>query len=164
MQNDIELLNNMLLQSLRKEIESIGDGAIYIPTMTITYNVKIEKEVDVNIEKIEPESEYRILIEYVAEALRESLKENMENSLRKHYYKIIKEQQDIPPNLKMLQELDTIIIDKNNIVVGSIRGTLYPPKETRKLPPAIVEAVRQFAYDMPSTIKNAMEKIVNGNS
>ncbi|MBX0311750.1 MAG: hypothetical protein JHC31_08225 [Sulfurihydrogenibium sp.] len=160
MQNDIELLNNMLLQSLRKEIENIGDGAIYIPVMIITYSVKIEREVDVSIEKIEPESEYKIFIEYVAEALGESLKENMENSLRKHYYKIIKEQQYIPPHLKMLQELDTIIIDKNKMTIGSVKGTLYPPKKIYKLPPAIVEAIKQFAYDIPSTIEGAMKKLV----
>lgn len=164
MQNDIEILNNMLLQSLRKEIESIGDGAIYIPVIAITYNVKIEKGVDVDIEKIEPKSEHRILIEYIAKALGERLKEDIENSLRDHYYRIIKEQQYMPPHLKMLQELDTVIIDRNDVTVGSIRGTLYASKETHKLPPAIVEAMKLFAYSMPLTIKNAMGKLVNGNN
>jgi len=42
MQNDTEILNKMLYLSLKEEIENLGDESIYIPNLTITFNIQIE--------------------------------------------------------------------------------------------------------------------------
>lgn len=145
--SDIELLNSMLYQSLKQEIESLKDNAIYIPFVAIVYDVKIDKSVEVEIKSIEPQFEYRMLIEYIAETLAERLKEEIEKNLREDYYKIVKEQIYIPPHLEMMQEFDTVVIDRKSIMIGNIRGSLYFPKGTQKIP-------------MPKTILKAMKSYI----
>ena len=58
----------------------------------------------------------------------------MEKSIREDYHKIVKEQIYIPPHLKMVQEFDMVIIDRQGMLIGSMRGSLYAPKDTQKLP------------------------------
>jgi DNA-binding protein Fis len=160
MQNDIEMLNSMLYQSLKQEIENLRDNAIYIPFVAVVYDVKIDKSVEVEIESIQPEIEYRMLIEYIATALSEKLREEIKKSIREDYYKIVKEQVYIPPHLKMVQEFDMVVVDKAGMMIGNMRGSLYAPKDTQKLPKTIIKAMKSYINSMYSTIKEAMRKIV----
>jgi hypothetical protein len=161
MQNDIEILNNMLYQSLRQEIENLRDNAIYIPFVVVVYDVKIDKGVEVEIESIQPQIEYRMIVEYIATTLAEKLKEEMEKSIREDYYKIVKEQIYIPPHLKMVQEFNMVIIDRQGMLIGGMRGSLYVPKDTQKLPKSIVKAMKSYINGIYSTIKEAMERLIN---
>ena len=162
MENDVELLNNMLLQSLKHEIESIGDGAIYIPNISIRYDIKIDSKVIVNIESVESLSEYKIFAEYIAKEIGERIREDMENSIKENYYKILNDQQHILPNLRIVKEIESVIIDKKDITIGSIKGTLYVPKEYYKpLPIIFAKAIKSFADNILPTIRNAIKKLSN---
>jgi hypothetical protein len=161
--SDIELLNNMLYQSLKQEIENLRDNAIYIPFVAIVYDVKIDKNVEVEIESIEPQVEYRMLIEYIATALAEKLKEEIEKNLREDYYKIVKEQIHIPNHLKMVQGFDMVVVDRNGMIIGNIKGSLYAPKDTQKLPNTILKAMKSYINGIHFTIKEAMERLVKDN-
>jgi len=87
MQNNIQVLNNMLLLTVKEEIENLGDESIYIPSLTITFDIQIEttdtktKSVKTRIEKIEPPNiENKILVEYITKELESKLKENTEQN------------------------------------------------------------------------------------
>jgi hypothetical protein len=162
--SDIELLNSMLYQSLKQEIENLRDSAIFIPSVVIIYEIKIDKDIaDVKVKNIEPQFEFKMLIEYIAESLAGKLKEEIEKSLKEDYHKIIKEQIYIPPHLEMMHQFDAVVIDRKGVMIGGIKGVLSSPKDTQKqkmpMPKIILKAMKSYIISIPSTIQESLRKL-----
>jgi hypothetical protein len=182
MQNDIQILNNILILTLKKEIENLNSEGIYIPSLKITFDTKIETPTELNIElqkddlisiisitteKIEPVNmENKILVEYITKELELKLKEFIKNSIKKipkHTLHILKSLEHQSQKLKVILEIDTLIIDKKDVIIGDSKHSIaIPPKQPRIPPPIyipIYKAVQSFDYYLPLTLKEIIQTL-----
>jgi len=129
MQNDTEILNKMLYLSLKEEIENLGDESIYIPNLTITFNIQIEisdkntEFTKITTEEIKPSNlKNKILIDYIIEELKLKLEEEIEKAIEKNLYsKIFQTQEYYLENLKLTEQIDTLLIDKKDVIIGDLK-------------------------------------------
>jgi len=129
MQNDTEILNKMLYLSLKEEIENLGNESIYIPNLTITFNIQIEisdkntEFTKITTEEIKPSNlKNKILIDYIIEELRLKLEEEIEKAIEKNLYsKIFQTQEYYLENLKLTEQIDTLLIDKKDVIIGDLK-------------------------------------------
>jgi len=173
MQNDIKILNNILTLTLKKEIEDLDNENIYIPSLKITLDVKIEPQnfylepqenefIDVRTEKIEPVNiENKILIEYIIKELELKLKEFIKKSIKKSsiYTKMLENPEYYVPNLKVVIEIDTLIIDKKDVIMGDSKYSVFIPKRNSPIPTPIYKAIQNFDYYLPLTLKEIIQTL-----
>jgi hypothetical protein len=169
MQNDIKALNKMLYLSLKEEIENLGDESIYIPNLAITFDIQIEiidrntEFAKIMTEKIEPSDlKNKMLIDYIIEELRSKLEEEIEKAIKKKLHRQILEIQEYYiENLKLTEQIDTLIIDKKDIVIGDLRySILRKTKEKTDILKATYEAIKTFNFYIQLTLKEIMQKIM----
>jgi hypothetical protein len=166
MQNDIQILNKMLYLSLKEEIENIEEG-IYIPNLAIAFDIQIEIEdknaeiVKITTEKIEPSDlKSKILIDYIVEELRSKLEEEIEKAIKKRLYRLGIQEYYIE-NLKLIEQIDTFIIDKKDIVMGNLKYSIVrKTKEETDILKATYEAIKTFNFYIQLTLKEIMQKIM----
>jgi hypothetical protein len=175
MQNDIQILNNILVLTLKKEIENLDNEGIYIPSLKITFDIKIEPPtmefglesqenefIDVRAEKIEPINiENKILIEYIIKELESKLKESIKKGAKKMlaYPEISKNPEYSRSNLKVIIEIDTLIIDKKDVIMGDSKHSILAPKKHSRFLVPIHKAVQNFDYYLPLTLKEIIQTL-----
>jgi len=177
MQNDIKILNDILTLTLKKEIENLNNESIYIPSLKITLNVKAEPQnfylepqknefIDVRTEKIEPVNiENKILIEYIIKELELKLKEFIEKFIKKSikkpstYTKMLESPEYYIPNLKVVIEIDTLIIDKKDVIMGDSKYSVFIPGRNSPVPTPIYKAIQNFDYYLPLTLKEIIQTL-----
>jgi hypothetical protein len=174
MQNDIQILNNILILTLKKEIEDLNSEGIYIPSLKITFDIKIEPSniefglepqrnefINIKTEKIEPINiENKILIEYITKELELKLKESVRKSAKKiSTYTEILENPEHSPNLKAIIEIDTLIIDKKDVIIGDSKHSILVPKRNLDILNPIYKAIQNFDYYLPLTLKEIIQTL-----
>jgi hypothetical protein len=179
MQNDIQILNNILILTLKKEMENLSNEGIYIPSLKITFDIKIETLtefslklqeddlISITAEKIEPVNiENKILVEYMTRELEIKLKEFIKNNIKKipkHTLHILENLEHQNQNLKVILEIDTLIIDKKDVIMGDSKHSIaIPPKQPRIPTPIyipIYKAVQSFDYYLPLTLKEIIQTL-----
>jgi hypothetical protein len=175
MQNDIQVLNNILVLTLKREIENLDNEGIYIPSLKITFDVKIEPPsiefdlepqgnefIDIRTEKIEPINvENKILIEYIIKELESKLKEFIKKGAKKTltYTEMLENPEYYIPNLKVVIEIDTLIIDKKDVIMGDSKYSMLVPKRNSRIPTPIYKAVQTFDYYLPLTLKEIIQTL-----
>jgi hypothetical protein len=170
MQNDTEILNKMLYLSLKEEIENLEEDGIYIPSLVITFNIQIEitdkntEFTKITTEEIKPSDlKNKILIDYIIEELRLKLEEEIEQAIKKNLYRQILEIQEYYyiENLKLTEQIDTLIIDKKDIVMGDLRySILRKTKDDTDILKATYKAIKTFNSYIQLTLKEIMQKIM----
>jgi hypothetical protein len=173
MQNDIQILNKMLYLSLKEEIENLEEDGIYIPNLVITFDIQIEitdkntEFTKITTEKTEPSDlKNKILIDYIIEELRLKLEEEIEKAIKKKLYRQILEIQEYYiENLKLTEQIDTLIIDRKDIIAGEIAGDLRysilrKTKDDTDILKATYEAIKTFNFYIQLTLKEIMQKIM----
>jgi hypothetical protein len=159
----------MLYLSLKEEIENLEEDGIYIPNLVITFDIKIEitdkntEIVKITTEGIKPSDlENRILIDYIVEELRSKLEEEIEKAIKKKLYRQILEIQEYyTENLKLIEQIDTLIIDKKDIVMGDLRYSIVrKTKEYTDVLKATYKAIETFNFYIQLTLKEIMQKII----
>jgi hypothetical protein len=166
MQNDIQTLNKMLYLSLKEEIENLEEDGIYIPNLVITFDIQIEitdkntEFTKITTEKTEPPNLNKILIDYIVEELRSKLKEEIEKAIKKKLYRLEIQEYYIE-NLKLTEQIDTLIIDKKDIIIGDLRYSIVrKTKEYTDVLKATYEAIKTFNFYIQLTLKEIMRKII----
>jgi hypothetical protein len=168
MQNDIQVLNKMLYLSLKEEIENLEEG-IYVPKLVIGFDIQIEitdknpELVKITTEKIEPSDLKNILIDYIVEELRLKLEEEIEEAIKKKLYRQILEMQEYYyiENLKLIERIDTLIIDRKDIIVGDLGYSIVrKTKEDTDILKATYKAIKTFNFYIQLTLKEIMQKIM----
>jgi len=167
MQNDIQILNKILYLSLKEEIENLEEDGIYIPNLVITFNIQIEitdkntEIVKITTEKIEPSDlKNKILIDYIIEELRLKLEEEIEKAIKKNLHRLGIQEYYIE-NLKLTEQIDTLIIDKKDIVMGDLRySILRKTKDDTDILKATYKAIKTFNFYIQLTLKEIMQKIM----
>jgi hypothetical protein len=175
MQNDIQILNEILTLTLKKEIENLDNEGIYIPSLKITFDVKIEPPtmefglepqenefIEVRAEKIEPINvENKILIEYIIKELESKLKESIKKGTKKTlaYMETLENPEYYGPNLKVVIEIDTLIIDKKDVIMGDSKHSILVPKRNSRIPSPIYKAIQAFDYYLPLTLKEIIQTL-----
>jgi hypothetical protein len=168
MQNDIQVLNKMLYLSLKEEIENLEEG-IYVPKLVIGFDIQIEitdknpELVKITTEKIEPSDLKNILIDYIVEELRLKLEEEIEEAIKKKLYRQILEIQEYYyiENLKLSERIDTLFIDRKDIVVGDLGYSIVrKTKEDTDILKATYKAIKTFNFYIQLTLKEIMQKIM----
>jgi hypothetical protein len=179
MQNDIQILNNILILTLKKEIENLNNEGIYIPSLKITFDIKVETPTELNlnlqeddlinitVEKIEPVNiENKILVEYITKELELKLKEFIKNNIKKipkHTLHTLEDLEHHSQNLKVILEIDTLIIDKKDVIMGDSKHSIaIPPKQPRIPTPIYVpiyKAIQSFDYYLPLTLKEIIQTL-----
>jgi biotin-(acetyl-CoA carboxylase) ligase len=157
----------MFFLTVKKEIENLDDeSSIYVPSLVITFDIQIEttdienKFATVRIEKIEPSNLENItLIEYIAKELEEKLKEDIEKNIRKSLY--IENQEYYSLHLKVIEEIDTLIIDRKDVVFVDSKYRVLVSKNTPNIPSSIRKGIHTFNLYMPFTIKEAIQKLIS---
>ena len=169
MQNDTEILNKMLYLSLKEEIENLGDESIYIPNLTITFNIQIEisdkntEFTKITTEEIKPSNlKNKILIDYIIEELRLKLEEEIEKAIEKNLYsKIFQTQEYYLENLKLTEQIDTLLIDKKDVIIGDLKYLiLRKTKNDTDILKATYKAIKTFNFYIQLTLKEIMQKIM----
>jgi len=169
MQNDTEILNKMLYLSLKEEIENLGDESIYIPNLTITFNIQIEisdkntEFTKITTEEIKPSDlKNKILIDYIIEELRLKLEEEIEKAIEKNLYsKIFQTQEYYLENLKLTEQIDTLLIDKKDVIIGDLKYLiLRKTKNDTDILKATYKAIKTFNFYIQLTLKEIMQKIM----
>ena len=170
MQNDTEILNKMLYLSLKEEIENLEEDSIYIPSLVITFNIQIEitdkntEFTKITTEEIKPSDlKNKILIDYIIEELRLKLEEEIEQAIKKNLYRQILEIQEYYyiENLKLTEQIDTLIIDKKDIVMGDLRySILRKTKDDTDILKATYKAIKTFNSYIQLTLKEIIQKIM----
>jgi hypothetical protein len=170
MQNDIQTLNKMLHLSLKEEIENLEEDGIYIPKLVITFDIQIEitdkntEFTKITTEKTEPSDlKNKILIDYIIEELRLKLKEEIEKAIKKKLYRQILEIQEYYyiENLKLIEQIDTLIIDKKDIVMGDLRYSIFRKTEDdTDILKSTYKAIKTFNFYIQLTLKEIMQKIM----
>jgi hypothetical protein len=168
MQNDIKTLNKMLYLSLKEEIENLGDESIYIPNLAITFDIQIEitdkntEIVKITTEKIEPSDLKNILIDYIVEELRLKLEEEIKKAIKKKLYRqILGIQEYYIENLKLTEQIDTLVIDRKDIIIGDLGySILRKTKDDTDILKATYEAIKTFNFYIQLTLKEIMQKIM----
>ena len=171
MQNDTEILNKMLYLSLKEEIENLEEDSIYIPSLVITFNIQIEitdKNTDTEFTKITTEEikpsdlKNKILVEYITEELKAKLKKDIEKAIEKNLYsKIFQTQEYYIENLKLTEQLDTLIIDKKDVIIGDLRySILRKTKNDTDILKATYKAIKTFNFYIQLTLKEIIQKIM----
>jgi hypothetical protein len=170
MQNDIQVLNKMLYLSLKEEIENLEEDGIYIPNLVITFDIQIEitdkntEIVKITTEGIKPSDlENRILIDYIVEELRSKLEKEIEKAIKKNLYRQILEIQEhyYIENLKLSERIDTLFIDRKDIVVGDLGYSIVrKTKEDTDILKATYKAIKTFNFYIQLTLKEIMQKIM----
>jgi hypothetical protein len=167
MQNDIQALNKMLYLSLKEEIENLKEDSIYIPNLLITFDIQIaitDKNTEftkITIEKTEPSDlKNKILIDYIIEELRSKLEEEIEKAIKKKLHSQILEIQEYY-NLKLTEQIDTLIIDRKDIIMGDLRySILRKTKDDTDILRATYKAIKTFNFYIQLTLKEIMQKII----
>jgi len=175
MQNDIQILNNILKLTLKKEIESFNNEGIYIPSLKITFDVKIEPPniefglepqenefIGVRTAKIEPINiENKILIEYIIKELELKLKEFIKKGTKKKltYMEMLESPEYYDLNLKVIIEIDTLIVDKKDVIIGDSKHSIFAPKRNSSIPTPIYKAIQNFDYYLPLTLKEIIQTL-----
>jgi hypothetical protein len=175
MQNDIQILNNILVLTLKKEIENLDNEGIYIPSLKITFDVKIEplnmefslepqenEFINIRVEKIEPINvENKILIEYIIKELESKLKESIKKSTRKSlaYIEALENPEYYSSDLKIIIEIDTLIIDKKDVIMGDSKHSILAPKRNSRILSPIYKAIQNFDYYLPLTLKEIIQTL-----
>jgi hypothetical protein len=159
----------MLYLSLKEEIENLEEG-IYIPNLAIAFDIQIEiadknaEIVKITTEKIEPSDlKSKILIDYIVEELRSKLEEEIEKAIKKKLYRQILEIQEYYyiENLKLIEQIDTFIIDRKDIVMGDLRYSIVrKTKEETDILKATYKAIKTFNFYAQLTLKEIMQKIM----
>jgi hypothetical protein len=168
MQNDIQILNKMLYLSLKEEIENLEEDGIYIPNLVITFDIQIEitdkntEFIKITTKKIEPSDlKNKILIDYIVEELRLKLEEEIEKAIKKNLYRLGIQEYYYIENLKLTEQIDTLIIDKKDIVMGDLRYSIFrKTKEYTDILKATYEAIKTFNFYIQLTLKEIMQKII----
>jgi len=170
MQNDIQILNKMLYLSLKEEIENLEEDGIYIPKLVITFDIQIEitdkntEIVKITTEKIKPSDlKNKILIDYIVEELRSKLEEEIEKAIKKKLYWQISGIQEYYyiENLKLIEQIDTLVIDKKDIIIGDLRYSIVrKTKEYTDVPKATYKAIKTFNFYIQITLKEIIQKIM----
>lgn len=169
MQNDTEILNKMLYLSLKEEIENLGNESIYIPNLTITFNIQIEisdkntEFTKITTEEIKPSNlKNKILIDYIIEELRLKLEEEIEKAIEKNLYsKIFQTQEYYLENLKLTEQIDTLLIDKKDVIIGDLKYLiLRKTKNDTDILKATYKAIKTFNFYIQLTLKEIMQKIM----
>jgi hypothetical protein len=168
MQNDIQILNDILFLSLKEEIENLGDESIYIPNLTITFNIQIEiSDKNTEFAKIEtreikpPSLKNKILVEYIIEELQTRLKEDIEKAIEKNLYnKILETQGYYSGNLNLTEKINTLLIDKKDIIVGDSEYSILAQKNNTNILNPIYKAIHSFNIYIQLTLKEIMQKIM----
>ncbi len=169
MQNDTEILNKMLYLSLKEEIENLGDESIYIPNLTITFNIQIEisdkntEFTKITTEEIKPSNlKNKILIDYIIEELKLKLEEEIEKAIEKNLYsKIFQTQEYYLENLKLTEQIDTLLIDKKDVIIGDLKYLiLRKTKNDTDILKATYKAIKTFNFYIQLTLKEIMQKIM----
>jgi hypothetical protein len=170
MQNDIQILNKILYLSLKEEIENLEEDGIYIPNLVITFDIQIEitdkntEIVKITTEGIKPSDlENRILIDYIVEELRSKLEKEIEKAIKKNLYRQILEIQEhyYIENLKLSERIDTLFIDRKDIVVGDLGYSIVrKTKEDTDILKATYKAIKTFNFYIQLTLKEIMQKIM----
>ena len=166
MPNDIKILNSMLFLTVKEEIKNLKEeSSIYIPRLAITFDIQIEtadienKFTTVRTEKIEPSNLENIaLIEYIAKELEEKLKEDIEKNIRKSLY--LENQEYYSLYLKVIEEIDTLIIDRKDVVFVDSKYRVLLSKNTPSVPNSIRKGIHTFNLYMPFKIKEAIQKLI----
>lgn len=166
MPNDIKILNSMLFLTVKEEIKNLKEeSSIYIPRLAITFDIQIEttdienKFTTVRTEKIEPSNLENIaLIEYIAKELEEKLKEDFEKNIRKSFY--LENQEYYSLHLKVIKEIDTLIIDRKDVVFVDSKYRVLVSKNTPSVPNSIRKGIHAFNLYMPFKIKEAIQKLI----
>jgi hypothetical protein len=158
----------MLYLSLKEEIENLEEG-IYIPKLVIAFDIQIEiadknpELVKITTEKIEPSDLKNILIDYIVEELRLKLEEEIEEAIKKKLYRQILEMQEYyyMENLKLIEQIDTLFIDRKDIVVGDLGYSIVrKTKEDTDILKATYKAIKTFNFYIQLTLKEIMQKIM----
>jgi hypothetical protein len=174
MQNDIQILNKILYLSLKEEIENLEEDGIYIPNLVITFDIQIEitdkntEFTKIMTEKTEPSDlKNKILIDYIVEELRLKLEEEIKKAIKKKLHSQILEIQEYYyiENLKLTEQIDTLIIDRKDIIAGEIAGDLRysilrKTKDDTDILKATYEAIKTFNFYIQLTLKEIMQKIM----
>jgi hypothetical protein len=170
MQNDIQTLNKMLYLSLKEEIENLEEDGIYIPNLVITFDIQIEitdkntEFTKITTEKTEPSDlKNKILIDYIIEELRLKLEEEIEKAIKKKLHRQILGIQEYYyiENLKLTEQIDTLIIDKKDIIIGDLGySILRKTKEDTDILKATYKAIKTFNFYIQLTLKEIMRKII----
>jgi hypothetical protein len=156
----------MLYLSLKEEIENLEEG-IYIPNLAIAFDIQIEiadknaEIVKITTEKIEPSDLKNILIDYIIEELRSKLEEEIEEAIKKKLHRQILGIQEYYyiENLKLIEQIDTFIIDKKDIVMGDLRYSIVrKTKEKTDILKATYKAIKTFNFYIQLTLKEIMQK------
>jgi hypothetical protein len=166
MQNEIQILNKMLYLSLKEEIENLEEG-IYIPKLAIAFDIQIEiadknaEIVKIMTEKIEPSDlKSKILIDYIIEELRSKLEEEIEKAIKKRLYRLGIQKYYIE-NLKLIEQIDTLFIDKEDIMIGDLGYSIVrKTKEETDILKATYKAIKTFNFYIQLTLKEIMQKIM----
>jgi hypothetical protein len=140
----------MLYLSLKEEIENLEEDGICIPKLVITFNIQIETTdkntefTKITTEKIEPSDlKNKILIDYIVEELRSKLEEEIEKAIKKKLYRQILEIQEYYiENLKLIEQIDTFIIDKKDIVMGDLRYSIV--RKTKEKTDILKSYIRSY--------------------
>jgi hypothetical protein len=169
MQNDIQVLNKMLYLSLKEEIENLEEDGIYVPKLVITFNIQIEitnkntEFTKITTEKTEPSDlKNKILIDCIIEELRSKLEEEIKKAIKKKLYRqILGIQEYYIENLKLTEQIDTLIIDRKDIIAGDLRySILRKTKEYTDILKATYKAIKTFNFYIQLTLKEIMQKIM----
>jgi hypothetical protein len=159
----------MLYLSLKEEIENLKE-CIYIPNLAIAFDIQIKiadknaEIVKIITEKIEPSDlKSKILIDYIVEELRSRLEEEIEESIKKKLYRQILGIQEYYyiENLKLTEQIDTLIIDRKDIIVGDLRySMLRKTEKDTDILKATYKAIKTFNFYIQLTLKEIMQKIM----
>jgi hypothetical protein len=169
MQNDTEILNKMLYLSLKEEIENLEEDSIYIPSLVITFNIQIEitdkntEFTKITTEEIKlPSLKNKILVEYITEELKTKLKEDIEKAIEKNLYsKILQTQEYYLENLKLTEQIDTLLIDKKDVIIGDLKYLiLRKTKNDTDILKATYKAIKTFNFYIQLTLKEIIQKIM----
>jgi hypothetical protein len=169
MQNETEILNKMLYLSLKEEIENLEEDSIYIPSLVITFNIQIEitdkntEFTKIMTEEIKPSDlKNKILVEYITEELKTKLKEDIEKAIEKNLYsKILQTQEYYLENLKLTEQIDTLIIDKKDVIIGDLKYLiLRKTKNDTDILKATYKAIKTFNFYIQLTLKEIIQKIM----
>jgi hypothetical protein len=161
----------MLYLSLKEEIENLEEDSIYIPSLVITFNIQIEitdKNTDTEFTKITTEEikpsdlKNKILVEYITEELKAKLKEDIEKAIEKNLYsKIFQTQEYYLENLKLTEQIDTLLIDKKDVIIGDLKYLiLRKTKNDTDILKATYKAIKTFNFYIQLTLKEIIQKII----
>jgi Uma2 family endonuclease len=160
----------MLYLSLKEEVENLEEDGIYIPNLVITFDIQIEitdkntEFTKITTEKTEPSDlKNKILIDYIIEELRSKLEEEIEKAIKKKLYRQILEIQEYYyiENLKLTEQIDTLFIDKKDIVMGDLRySILRKTEDNTDILKATYKAIKTFNFYIQLTLKEIMQKII----